>query len=784
MASPATSSDDPARTDVTRRWWERTLAPLGFGVLAFVLRALSFRTVFEAGRVYFPEPDAWYHLRRIAWALRNAPDTLGFDPYLAFPHGARAIWPPLFDTVIARGLAPFVDAEHFEPVVAWLPPVLGAASVVVLYRVMRRHFGPGVAALSAGILCVLPAAGWYARVGAVDHHVAVALLATVLLGATLDLVKAFRCGRPVAWRVVWLGVVQGLLLLLWPGGLLHVALLEAGLAGFWLLGVGRRPGSQAARFARLLAVVQVVSVAVLLAGGAGAVAGANPWTPTLLSRFQPGVLALGAVVALASAALAAGPLRGRGPGTRAAAGVAVAAVLAAAALLLLPGLRQGVVEALAWLARDERFQGSVVESRPLFFATGVFDPAVAVRRLSRFVLLLPVALGVLAARERRAASRPELFLLAGYTLGLVGATLDQARFANSLAAPLAGCFGLSMVALHEAVARRLPGRLGGWIARLATAGLVVWLCMPVASAYRLDVRNQLAALRGEPLVLPAGDRYWRALYETALWMRDHTPSPGDAWDPGVRPTWGVMGHWQYGHLVRYVAQRPAVVGNFGDDLHTGNYPLSFEYFRGPEETGVRLLDALRARYVLIRPIDVAGGDLGGGTMIDLLADPDGGDSCCHRLVYERRVLRDASERPRSHFRVFERVAGARVVGRAPAGSTVEARLPYASPTGRKGQMRRRVRADAAGRYELRLPYATRGGPPGMVVAGAWQIGPEGKPADAQIVVPESAVRLGSRLAGPDLVASHGPPQGAPASGPGARIATPKRVSGSRGGSPS
>ena len=107
--------------------------------------------------MHLPEPDAWYHLRRIVYAVRNAPETLRFDPFLNFPHGAEAIWPPLFDAAIATILRPFVgigddftsvDLAKIEQTVVWLPPILGAATVWVLYRWMRRHFGFGPAVVA------------------------------------------------------------------------------------------------------------------------------------------------------------------------------------------------------------------------------------------------------------------------------------------------------------------------------------------------------------------------------------------------------------------------------------------------------------------------------------------------------------------------------------------------------------------------------------------------------------------------------------------------------------
>ncbi len=732
----------------------RILAPFGLAVLAFGMRALSWRTVFVGDGVHLPEPDAWYHLRRIVYAVRNAPETLSFDPFLNFPHGAEAIWPPLFDVAIATILRPFVgigddftsvDLAKIEQTVVWLPPILGAATVWVLYRWMRRHFGFGPAVVAGAALGVLSGSVAYARVGLVDHHVAVALVATAMLGAGMDLVRALRIRARVASPAAWLGVLQVLLLALWPGGLLHVVLVDAGLVGFVLSQMQR---SDAIRIAAVFGAVQVIAfIGTFLGGVPSPPNQIGAWSPAVLSRFQPLFFGSAALVCAACAALWRRAASASGRAARAVQLFGVGAAVTVLLLLLLPGLAEGLGEAASWLGRADRFQGSVVESRPILYAAGGFDTFLAEVRLSRFVLVIPVVWLWLVVRELRGERRPELFLLAGYALGLGLATLAQARFANSFAVPVAAFLGLAVFAVWRALVGGDASRLRKAVVATGLVAVAGWMFHPVAWSYARDLQNQLGGLRGEPLRLDVEGRYWLALEETARWIRVGTPSAGDAYAPGVRPSFGLLGHWQYGHLLQYLAERPTVVGNFGDDVGGDNYRLSFRYFRMSEPDAVALLENLRVRYVVIRPIDVGGGDLGEGTMINRLGAPDPDGFAHHRLVYERRVLPD--EQPRSHFRVFERVAGADVAGRAPPDAEVVARLAYASPTGRTGVVRRSTRSDSLGRYRLRLPYATRNGPRGIVVDAAWQVARAGGEPH-RLVVPEAAVQAGSRLPGPDL----------------------------------
>ena len=72
-----------------------------------------------------------------------------------------------------------------ETVAVWIPPLLGAATVVATYFLCRRAFGGPVGVIAAASLCVMPAHVHYSQIGFVDHHAAVAFLTTLLFAALL-----------------------------------------------------------------------------------------------------------------------------------------------------------------------------------------------------------------------------------------------------------------------------------------------------------------------------------------------------------------------------------------------------------------------------------------------------------------------------------------------------------------------------------------------------------------------------------------------------------------------
>ena len=395
---------------------------------------------------------------------------------------------------------------------------------------------------------------------------------------------------------------------------------------------------------------------------------------------------------------------GRPPHVRLGESMLLGVAVLVASLALFPDLASGAAEAWRWLGRDEAFQAAVGESKPLFFERGTFDVSLAELRLSRLVYLFPLALVAVALGPWRG---PVGLVVVTWSGGLAAATLAQARFFNSFSVAMALVSAAGLVALWRLLPlRSAPSRVAA-ATLLGLAGL--WLLAPSWGAYSRDVSNLRALVQGATLTVPPERRYWMALYETALWLRERTPSPGAAYAPGARPGYGVLGHWQTGHLVTYVAERPMVVGNFGDDLgeeSARSFDLALDYFRAPESEAALILDSLGARYVLVRPLDVDRGESSPESIARQLGDSDAGGLSRHRLLYERPVLRAAgAEKPRSHFRIFERVRGAEIVGWAPPGSPVAATLPYTSPTGRKGSFRGEARADSSGRFRLRVAHS-------------------------------------------------------------------------------
>lgn len=696
--------------------------------------------------------DAYYHMRRIYYALARFPETLGFDPYLNYPHGARAIWPGFFDTLGAWLVLPFYawgGLEAAEQALVWLPPLLGAGTVVVVYFLALRCLGYGTALLSGLLLCLLPAHYWYSQAGFLDHHAAFALVSAALLLSAVALIQELSAREPgdtPTGRVVGLGVCLALNLLVWPGSVLHIAVIEGALI-VYLLGQGN--ALRFASTARALAYSQALALVLV------APATWNPqwerwsaFSPTVLSYFQPWLYASLLVFFLLCLALAR---TGRGPRDRPRPlpALAVGSALLVTGFLLLPGLREGALEAWQWLAKDEAFQASVLESKPLFWVEGSFSTRIAEGRLSRFIYLLPLALLFLAWDTRRQSDPASRWLLLAYTLVLAATTLVQRRFFNSLSVVYAVVMAWTLLTAYAYLVARTPGRAArlGWGAALAA--LTLWLLLPLEASYRRPVSNLARLYEGLPLQVRATPFHAAALRETATWIRNNTPVTEGFLDASKRPSYGLLTLPAVGHLFEYEARRPVVSDNFGDDIGRENYFLAHRYFGATDEaTAHEILSELDVRYVVATPPGKRTRRKNPSPMLHRLAYEDGSGLARHRLIFE------ASRRGRSRDnreptpKVFERVAGARVEGLAPAGQSVFARLELRTNAGRRIVYRQQARADGAGRYVLTLPYANDAPSGAISTEARWQIESGGR---AQTLFVEQAqVAAGQALAGPDF----------------------------------
>ena len=715
------------------------------------------------------DADATYHLRRILYFLQNFPSTLDIDPYVQFPHGSKIIWPGFLDVCFGLILWPVrVIAELFEAdwmhavtiTAAWLPPLIGAATVVVAFSVARRNFTLQAALICGFLLIVLGGHFVYSQIGALDHHVVVSLASLLILGSMLRILVT----NHVSVRAgALLGIWSGIALLVWPGSLLYVGIAFLGLvlSASLVKTDAPRPHAPEADSPNAHATMRSRFRALMIAGGTAALIVApfsvgaewpqwSAFSPVVLTAFQPWILGCAALVGFVGMHLSHRPQLNSAPLAIPIGLFTFSLLLLGASLLALDGLTEGLRDAWQWLGKGEEFQASVIESQGLFIVGGEYTTFMATLQLSSILYLFPLLWiygAYVACVAKNAEDKEARFFLLGWSLLLFGITLLQKRFVNTFSIALALQAGLSISDFIRLNVRPEHRR------RLNLAFAVAAACLlySVHPNYTPHLRNIWNAFHDMPPVL---NRFQRADFiATGMgrWIREFTPTTSGWLDKNTQPEYGIMASWGHGHMLQHVARRPTVTDNFGDDAGRENFELEKQYWAMSNHESAAILDRLGVRYVIVT---------GGNPLLPSYAADatyrslylyDGGffkskngrtpASPRYRLVRESQKLQ--SNLRYAFIKVFEFVPGARIQGRTRAGQRIQISVQVRTAQGRDFFYRDEQVADESGAFEFVVAYPNSGGPTGLIVASVYRVvcGQTGRVAE----ITETDIQTGAKI---------------------------------------
>ncbi len=543
---------------------------------------------------FSPDPDSLYQMRRVERALEEGLPPAERDPRMNAPHGASIPWPPYYAWMAYAATAPFAPETpaarkpFIEERVGSLPRMFGALTSVLValatWRALRRSpnaarmFG---AALAGVLHAFMGASLAYSSIGNGDHHAWVTLLLTVLFGGALIALdeEALEQRAGSARRGALLGLVAGVLVGSWVGGLVYVALVELGL-GLALIAHARRPRAGLPSLGLALHLVWALAVAPAVL--------TSPWKheqPWMLVNLSWLHLAHPLLGALVFAPLVARPndaaLRARWPALVSAMLAFLCAALAFGEFALARSVREG----FAWASRSNTFMAFISESQPLAWGQ-IGSWTRTVQHLSFGVVLAPLAFAWLAWRARK-DSRLDLALLALALPPLTVQAFVQQRFGDALAPLLAISLAVTVAAtLAAALARwsSAPWRDRTWIS--AALGAVLGLALQAPTLARLPERLAHPWHGADPL--RADLRARRELYR---WL---------AAQPAKRENEAVLASWDHGHALEWAAARASVGTNFGSYVGEDSYldPWRFFLEEDPRAAEEKLVSR-GARYVLI-----------------------------------------------------------------------------------------------------------------------------------------------------------------------------------------
>jgi asparagine N-glycosylation enzyme membrane subunit Stt3 len=612
--------------------------------------------------------------------------------------------------------------------------------VLPFFLWVRQSQGTGRALVATLILCVLPGHLATTVVGRPDNEMSEPLAAALLFW-----LYGLSCGPPPAGRLrrdaapVLAGLAAFAAILLWRGAILWWAIL-AGHAALTMVsardGDWRAPGRS--------------GVAVFLSAAAAGTLycladpfGTRPGLSYNTVSWFHVAGALLAAAALSSTALVL-HLRGKGRplGAAVSYGAAALAACVAASWVVAPGLLAGALEGAGVVGGKNPWTRTIAQYRPLLTdGEGAFSLLAPLRESTGFLFLAPAVLLVLSIRRKGAGPAGSLFLISGWTL--LALAVVNGRYENVFALTVAACGAVFLAELYGAVRRRVGDRRGVPAGAAAAVAATLLLLSPSRSLYRALPESQPLLVKGD-------------LGETLRWMRSATPSPGEFLEPWKKPAYGVMARWELGAWIEYLARRPAVATVYGIETH-GLEDSAALFLATEEREFLELLERNGARYVVlsksIGALPTYAALLGRDPSGYLVTAPDGRGgvawqtgprffSLVHtslyvtdgqpagpfravggvRLVYESRSATDMMGLTGEikQYKVFERVKGARLVGRARPGERVVLAGTIVTNQGRAFETVREGTADAAGSFALEAWYPTLGpGAAGTGVRGAY-----------------------------------------------------------------
>jgi asparagine N-glycosylation enzyme membrane subunit Stt3 len=709
-------------------------------VFAALMRAIPWQYVLTSEGVIFRDGDSYAHMWRIWNAASKSIPLSARDPFVNFPDGGEVLWSPAFDWILAtliRWLG--LDQPAAELLCAWVPLILGATAVALAALIASRTFSPTAGWVTGLMLAVLPGSFLYTQLGYLDHHAAMTLIGTAMLGGAMRIVSVGGAG-PRFWPIA-AGGLCAFALLIWAGALLHVGVLQIAML-VWALTTTSRELAQA-RTIRV-GVAHAIAAVVLLPFSLRVWAVFGDFNPLALTRFQPTWYGAGALC-LASAALcwrlpSLGSTRRRRLVTAAVVGV----VGLGLAFVTIPQLAAILDRSAGWFTSDVEFLSTITELTPLFAKGEQPSWLVPMQLLSPLLFVSPLALIAIGWRS----TRPERWLLVFWTAAFCALSLNQSRFVNTFSVAYAIVWGGAIALLLDSTRQRIstPRIRFGASAIVATA-LAATVVVSSWPYYERRLRN------GGDAVMDAKRPARRAI---AYWLATTNPALLDEYG---NPTSGLLCEWSGGHEIRYHSGWAIHQDGFGPYVSPENTELASRYYAASnEDEAIEILEQMGTRYVIADFLGAGQPPYARRSMTRRLVKLHGSGAIENVKRANQREWVPALTRHRLVFNaphgrggawLYEVVSGADIVGSATPGELILVQLLLGTPSGPPFTWTTRQRVDETGEFRLRVPYATIDAPlSGFMPLGPYQL--RTRRGVSEIDVTEAAIQDGATIIAPSI----------------------------------
>jgi oligosaccharyl transferase (archaeosortase A-associated) len=596
-----------------------------FSCIALWMRLIPLDGLVMENGVNLLGNDPWYTLRQLEASLANFPAYPWFDPMTEYPTGNTVHWGPLFTTIIGALclLSGAVARADIMYVASWVPPLMGAAMVPLMYFLGNKVADWKTGLLAAAFAAVVSGQFFYRSLfGFVDHHIAETLFSTLfafayIIAITYTRNKPLDSGNPDTFKIpVILSILAGIAYLLGLYVMPTMILFALIVAVFTVVQATvdfyrSRSGTD---LLLINTIVFTVAIVGLLAFGL-------KYSGLSLSRYSMGhIYAYLAVIAGTAVLYGISLVLKDKPKHFYPLALAGGAVAASLLLFLVSGALFDVLIGNFYAFFGEKATTlTVQEARPWDF-----DSAWVTFQYG--LLLMLGGMGVLIYRNWREEHPHQVFVLI-WSIIILFSTMMHVRYEYYLAANIAllGAIfvGFALDAGSPALTRMMssqkkkevPEKTGKKTKSkgkseksdnvrqhssssapviLLAAGILLSLLFVGSSLYA-DL--ELASNIGGGM-----ESDWMEALE---WLGDNTPETGvDYYAIYDRDTfeypaqaYGVMSWWDYGHWITFVSQRIPNANPFQHGVAGPNGAAAF-FVQQSEEDSSAILDTLNTRYVV------------------------------------------------------------------------------------------------------------------------------------------------------------------------------------------
>ncbi len=321
-----------------------TLAGLMAVMVALRIFPGWFYLVRPDGEFRLADPDAYYHFRQAAYTMEHFPRLMRWDDFSFYPALMRNDAAGLYSLALASvakivALFGVEPSRALWWVCLWFPPLCATALMPFVYFLVRRQGTVAIGMVMALWYLLLPGLTLsHMTLGINDHHVVEMLFGVLCVFLLQRLVERERERPSVWWRPAWAAALPLVLLqFTWLGGPLFLVIFGLAcvgqLAADVLAGVGAR--------ALVRAGVRYFLAFFILTGGAGALLPELIFLPYLWQATLVGTAALLGLLAAAGWFFETPKLSLR-PGVRLALGAGALTALPALLFAVSPAFREYV----------------------------------------------------------------------------------------------------------------------------------------------------------------------------------------------------------------------------------------------------------------------------------------------------------------------------------------------------------------------------------------------------------------------------------------------------------